>query len=56
MKSTSTTQPIMRSGRPNNKAYKFNATDAIQDGYIWALWPNTLFMTGRLPAIFSSFM
>jgi phenylpropionate dioxygenase-like ring-hydroxylating dioxygenase large terminal subunit len=41
---------IMRSGRPNNKAYKFNATDAIQDGYIWALWPNTLFMTWPAPS------
>jgi phenylpropionate dioxygenase-like ring-hydroxylating dioxygenase large terminal subunit len=41
---------IMRSGRPDNKAYKFSATDPIQDGYIWALWPNTLFMTWPAPS------
>jgi len=46
---------IMRSGRPDNVAYKFDATDAIQDGYIWVLWPNTLFMTWPAPPNFFIF-
>jgi choline monooxygenase len=36
---------IMRSGRPKNVAYDFSPDDPIQDGFIWMLWPNTLFMT-----------
>jgi choline monooxygenase len=36
---------IMRSGRPENIAYNFSPDDPIQDGWIWMLWPNTLFMT-----------
>lgn len=37
---------IMRTGkeRADNIAYPFSPDDAILDGWIWMLWPNTLFM------------
>jgi choline monooxygenase len=38
---------IMRCGaeRAKNIAYDYSPNDAVQDGWIWMLWPNTLFMT-----------
>ena len=36
---------IVYKARPENRAYGFNPCQAdMVDGYIWALWPNTLFM------------
>ena len=45
-----TTHPYWYKGtalkaRPKNRAYNFNPDEAdMVDGYVWALWPNTLFM------------